>query len=40
MRRGVIVISTLVAPYAFAVDQSICNSLSTITLHPNGKLKS
>ncbi len=36
----VITISILVTSYAVAVDQSICNSSATITLHPNGTLKS
>ncbi len=37
---GVIIFSILVIPCAFAFDQSICNSASTITLHPNGTLRS
>jgi hypothetical protein len=45
MRRAGIVLEVilffiLVTPYAFAVDQSICKSDSTITLHPNGTLRS
>jgi hypothetical protein len=36
----VIIFSMLVTPYAFAIDQLICNSASKITLYPNGTLRS